>query len=77
MSGADDAALQALQSSAGLPPWLDMKREGYVAMLGFSDYKDAAPWLAALVGKGYVVLRFGDESYMDEDDLLPYFDGEG
>lgn len=76
VSGVDQAQLEAMAQGGKLPRWLDLKIDGFVAELGFADYKDAAPWLQAMVAKGLVVLRFGDESFLGEDDILPYFEGE-
>ncbi len=77
ISGADELALRLLKDEAGLQPWQGYRQEGFVSELGFAAYSDASQWLGALIGKGLLVLRFGDETYLGEDDLLPYFHGEG
>jgi len=44
--------------------------------MGFMEYADAARWLAAASEVGMVVVRFGDASPMDEEELLSHFSQE-
>jgi len=76
VSGLDEAGLRRLSSAEDLPDFVEVKHEGFLAMLSFADYEGSARWLGALLAKGYVVTRFGDESSLGEDELMRFFEGE-
>jgi ABC-2 type transport system ATP-binding protein len=76
LSGTDSDSLTKIGKKYDLLPWHGIKQEGYLTILGFSEYPEAAEWLKASLLEGLVVVRFGDESYIGEEELLPYFEGE-
>lgn len=75
VSGADEIQLLKLGKDHELLPWQAFKQEGYLAILGFAEYTDASAWLKILIQQGLVVVRFGDQTYVGEEELLPYFEG--
>jgi ABC-2 type transport system ATP-binding protein len=75
ISGGDEAALQRYVESGSLPPWTALRREGFLSILALPDYAAASRWLRRLTDDGFVVVRFGDEAFVGEDELLPYFKG--
>jgi len=75
LSGASETTLQNLGESNGLLPWHGFKQEGYLSILGFAEYTDASSWMIAALQSGLIVVRFGDQVFLDEEELLPYFEG--
>jgi ABC-2 type transport system ATP-binding protein len=73
VSGADEAALTRLGVKAGLKPWTSIRREGFLAMLAFDEYADAAAWLTHCAAQGFVVTRFGEEAWLGDAELLQHF----
>ena len=76
ISGADEQSIKDIGDKDGLPDWQKFSQEGYLAVLGFSDYSSAGAWLTALVKRGILVTRFGDQTFLGEDELIPYFESE-
>ncbi len=75
LSGADEKTLRDLGDQQKLLPWQGFKQEGYLTVLGFAEYTDACSWMAAALDSGLIIVRFGDQVFMGEDELLPYFKG--
>lgn|GEM_PF-413058 len=76
ISGTNGEGVAALQRSRNLPPPPRQEQDGFLVKLGFMQYSDAAKWLAATSEAGMVVVRFGDASPMDEEELLSHFSQE-
>jgi ABC-type multidrug transport system ATPase subunit len=76
VSGMDEPGLARFGKDGGLGAWQGFKQEGFLAVLGFADYAQSTAWLGALLQGGMVVLRFGDESVLDEEQLMRYFEGD-
>lgn len=76
VSGADEGALTQIGVRHGLKPWSSFKTEGYLTVIGFDDYADAAAWLSQCLALGLIMIRFGDETLLGETELLRYFSGE-
>lgn len=75
VSGGDEARLRRLGEAEQLPPWGGLTRDGFLNVLSFAKSADAMRWLAALAAGGFVVMRFTDEAFAPEEELLPYFGG--
>jgi ABC-2 type transport system ATP-binding protein len=73
VSGSSIEDLTKLQQTAGLPPWHRLSNEGWLCKIGFAEHKDASLWLQACLERGLLVTRFGDESPIDEAELLKWF----
>jgi ABC-2 type transport system ATP-binding protein len=73
VSGVDAGALQ--RYAQRLPPWVEAQEEGFVRVLTFAGYAAAAEWLKALLAEGHAITRFGDETSLGEEELLPFFKG--
>jgi ABC-type multidrug transport system ATPase subunit len=76
VSGLSPEALERFGDERGLPPPAGVRRSGFLAVIGLAQYQDAARWLAALIAGGYVVTRFGDETFLGEDELLRHLEGD-
>lgn len=76
ISGTDEPTLRQLGEDSHLLPWQHYNQSGFLSILGFTDYISAAAWLATCLENGIVVTRFGDETFIEEEELLPYFKGD-
>jgi ABC-2 type transport system ATP-binding protein len=76
LSGADEKSLKQLGDQQNLLPWQGFKQEGYLTVLGFAEYTDACAWMGAALQAGLIIVRFGDQLFMGEEELLPYFEAE-
>ncbi len=74
-SGGDEARLLRLAETERLPPWDALTRDGFLSVLTFGKSAAAMVWLGALAAHGFVVMRFTDEAFAAEEELLPYFGG--
>ena len=75
VSGGDETRLKRLAETDRLPAWHTLYKDGFLAVLSFDKSAEAMSWLAALTAHGFVVMRYGDEAFAAEEELLPYFDG--
>ena len=73
VSGSSIEDLTKLQQTLSLPAWHRLSREGWLCKIGFAEHKDASRWLLACLERGLLVTRFGDESPIDEAELLKWF----
>jgi ABC-2 type transport system ATP-binding protein len=73
VSGLGETGLSRFALTEELPPWRALRQDGFLAELSFVDYDGAAMWAAALLRKGYVVTRFGDDYRAIEEQLLSYY----
>jgi len=73
ISGTEQKSLEAIVHEKRLPLWQSYRQDGGLAMIGFARYPDAAVWLEQCVSKGLVVVRFGGDDSMEDDQLLSYF----
>ena len=74
ISGVDEDQLREVFKKESLPPWQALRQDGYLAAIGFHEYEHAAQWFAALHRLGIVVVRFGDQAFFGEEELMPYFE---
>ena len=75
VSGVTEDSLMEIGKTDGLLPWQNFQLEGYLGIISFAEYADASSWLASLTKRGIVIVRFGDHSFVGEEELLLYFEG--
>jgi ABC-2 type transport system ATP-binding protein len=76
LSGVNIDLLNSLQRQYGLPNWSKISQEGWLSKLQFQEYNSATKWLSLAMSRGFVVIYFGSEGIIKEQNLLPYFEGD-
>ena len=76
ISGTNLEGVATLQKTKALSSPLKLNQEGFLVKMGFTEYSDALKWLNAATSSGMVVVRFGDASPIDEEELLSHFSQE-
>jgi len=75
LSGTTVEALETLRANANLPPWQSHRQDGFLHALGFATYGEATQWLEAALRQGLVIVRFGADPVVSEEQVLKYFPG--
>lgn len=76
LSGISASQITTFTKDNALSPPIRVEQDGFLVKLGFMEYDSAARWLNAASAAGLVVVRFGDASPMDEEELLKHFSQE-
>lgn len=77
ISGVDEDQLREMFKKSKLPPWQGYRQDGYLAVMGFEVYEHAAKWFTAMSQQGIVIVRFGDQAFYGEEELMPFFESQG
>lgn len=75
VSGAEEPALTKVMIDAAgqLPPWSGLAKDGFLSILSFASHAQAMAWIGALTQRGFLVVRYADETFAPDEELLPYF----
>lgn len=77
VSGTTEKLIDDLRIQFKLPPWQDLRQEGWSTKLSFREYGDASAWLATCLGQGLLIISFASDASRSEAILLPYFAEKG